>query len=178
MLKNCCPFLPKTTYRKIKRCFSFRKGRSSLSLCSYCWRCQKSGAVCAGRWEHSNKRHETVQMLTFHEWFIFLFVRLFVVGQLMLSAVQNNPWMGRLSEVAGDKVIAEPVSKRQGEELGVWSCVAECYLFGWHSSEKRSVGSYFVCVGGVVRKEGVKEQDKYAHMCRTPSPWVWRFLMD
>lgn len=28
------PFIPKTTYRRIKRCFSFRKGRSVLSLCS------------------------------------------------------------------------------------------------------------------------------------------------
>lgn len=27
-------FIPKTTYRRIKRCFSFRKGRYNLSLCS------------------------------------------------------------------------------------------------------------------------------------------------
>lgn len=46
------PFIPKTTYRRIKRCFSFRKGRSILSLCSALlmkpWFLRSQGAVCAG----------------------------------------------------------------------------------------------------------------------------------
>lgn len=48
------PFIPKTTYRRIKRCFSFRKGRSILLLCSALlgklW-LQRSpgGCVCRGR---------------------------------------------------------------------------------------------------------------------------------
>lgn len=56
------PFIPKTTYRRIKRCFSFRKGRSALSLCSAVllkpWLLRsQGGSVCRGRWEHRNKRH-------------------------------------------------------------------------------------------------------------------------
>lgn len=47
------PFIPKTTYRRIKRCFSFRKGRSVLSLCSALLvkpgLGEVMGAACAGR---------------------------------------------------------------------------------------------------------------------------------
>lgn len=48
------PFIPKTTYRRIKRCFSFRKGRSVLSLCSALlvkpWLLRsQGGSVCRGR---------------------------------------------------------------------------------------------------------------------------------
>lgn len=48
------PFIPKTTYRRIKRCFSFRKGRSVLSLCSAVlvkpWLLRSpGGSVCRGR---------------------------------------------------------------------------------------------------------------------------------
>lgn len=77
---------------------------------------------------------------------------MFVVGQLMLSALQNNPWMGRLSEVAGNKVIAEHVSKKQGEELSV----AECYLFGLQNSKKKSVGLYFCLCGRSGEERGSK----------------------
>lgn len=73
------PFIPKTTYRRIKRCFSFRKGRSVLLLCSALlvkpWFLRSpGGCVCRSRGEYKKKRHETMQMLTFHKLFIYLFV--------------------------------------------------------------------------------------------------------
>lgn len=153
------PFIPKTTYRRIKRCFSFRKGRSVLSLCSALLvkpgLGEVMGAACAGRWEHRNKRHETMQMLTFHEWFIYFFVHLFVVGQLILSPLHNNPWMmGCLKEVAWDKIIAELLSKNHWEELGNWTWDANCCLFGWQNTGEKSLGFYLVCVGG--KKRGSK----------------------
>lgn len=158
------PFIPKTTYRRIKRCFSFRKGRSALSLCSAVLvkprlLRRQGGSVCRGRWEQWNKRHLTMQMSTFHEWFIYSFVHLFVAGQRTLSSLHDSPWMQEWGGMRQDYCSASEQNwVRTLRRLELWCSELSC-LFGRTSGKRVSICILSVWEEGG-RREGAKQGDK------------------
>lgn len=114
-------------------------------------------------------------MPTFHRWFIYSFVHLFVAGQRILSPLHNSPWMQEWGGMRRDCLRclwAELSENTQGiRPAMLWVA----YLA--KHQEKEFIFAFCLCG----RREGEeREQSKVinVHVCRSLSLWFQRFLVE
>lgn len=113
-------------------------------------------------------------MPTFHQWFIYSFVHLFVAAQRILSPLYNSPWMQEWGGMRQDCCGASEqnwVRTQRIRPAMLWVA----YLA--KQQEKEFIFAFCLCG----RREGEeREQSKVinVHVCRSLSLWFQRFLVE